>query len=391
MKKVVIVSTAFFETSLPLAKHMTQFADVSFYALFSSNFICPSNFDISGLNVEHNNILSFSNADKEKKHYLVKYLGDLINRTFITVLGNKIIKNILAVRHLAKTIKNQNPDVVHLIGFNLYYLLFFFSGLHKKLFISLHEIGFGRINKRKIIPGKDQINSYIMQLMIKTAIFRKAGFIFHSENVAGAFFDLYKYNHYKVIPFGNFEIFPYTGKGNFQIDSPYFLFFGYVRDYKGADIFVKAANLISEKHTNHKFVIAGKDANRLSQLVKNKNIILIDEFLNDADLAGLINSCMAVVAPHRQASQSGLPNTAFCFNKPVIASNIPGLREYILEGVNGMLFESENFEELANHLSELCSDSSLLQKFADNIAGGKLFPELSWNKIAKTTFENYNL
>jgi len=45
-------------------------------------------------------------------------------------------------------------------------------------------------------------------------------------------------------------------------------------------------------------------------------------------------------------SQSGPTKIAFNYNLPIIASNLPGFSDEILEGVNGYLFEPGNVEDL---------------------------------------------
>lgn len=52
--------------------------------------------------------------------------------------------------------------------------------------------------------------------------------------------------------------------------------------------------------------------------------------------------------------------------KPIVAANVDGVPELIRDGYNGLLFESENFVDLANKMRMILSDTELADRIAGN-------------------------
>ena len=79
---------------------------------------------------------------------------------------------------------------------------------------------------------------------------------------------------------------------------------------------------------------------------------------------------------------------AMSFGRPVLASNIPGMTDIVRDGENGYLFDSGDYESLANKLKDIFSDLPKLRQCSLN--GRKLMEEESgWNMIGKLTSELY--
>ena len=57
---------------------------------------------------------------------------------------------------------------------------------------------------------------------------------------------------------------------------------------------------------------------------------------------------------------------ALSLGVPVIGSNIGGIPELIMNGVNGFLFEKENINDLKDKIITLYSDNTLREKFSYN-------------------------
>jgi glycosyltransferase involved in cell wall biosynthesis len=70
--------------------------------------------------------------------------------------------------------------------------------------------------------------------------------------------------------------------------------------------------------------------------------------------------------------------------KPVIASSINGIPEYVENEVDGLLFQPGNAQELAKCIERLISDSSLLAKMSVNARrkAEEMFDfQAYWNKL----------
>lgn len=264
-----------------------------------------------------------------------------------------------------------------------------------KLIHSFHEVSFKRIKDFKRFKIKDWLNEFFMKVQISFCIFKKCKLIFHSENVASVFKTKYKNCLMRVIPFGLFDIFKYTKHKqpikNDLLKNNYYLFFGYIRDYKGADILVDAIRKLNAQNHVVKVIIAGKNSAKLSQNELPNNIKLIDKYLEDGELSFLVSNCRAVIVPHRKASQSGITNTAYVFNKPVIASDVPGVCDAVYEKTTGLIFKSEDSSDLANKIIELDNNEELYNSMVDNISKRVKMEDIDWVKIATQTVMYYEL
>lgn len=390
MNKIVYISSAFFESSLPLAKHISKNASVSFYGLFSTRFLNPANFDVSNLDFKNYSINSFEKLSIDKNHPLKDYLqGARLDVNFL-VFGKNLFNIVKSVILLSKNIGKQKPDSIHFIGQSYIFVLFYIFLWSKNLVHSYHEISFTRINDSRDLNLKEIFNNFALRLLVKATILSKTKIIFHSDNTRDLFAETTSYDNYKVIPFGLFEIYKNSLiEKDKEFSKDFYLFFGYVRNYKGADVLVNAAREVLIKNSKLKFIIAGMNANTLSSNSFPSNILLIDKFLTDGEIANLISSCKAVIAPHRVASQSGIPNTSYVFDKPVLCSNVKGLSDFVTDNLNGIIFESENYQELSKKILQLDNDDILYHSLVDNIRNKVNFDKFNWDLIANSTLDFY--
>lgn len=65
-------------------------------------------------------------------------------------------------------------------------------------------------------------------------------------------------------------------------------------------------------------------------------------------LAGLLNDALFAVCPYKDATQSGVIQTAFSMDCPVIGTDVGALPEAIDNGVTGLIVPPCNSEALAH-------------------------------------------
>lgn len=125
-----------------------------------------------------------------------------------------------------------------------------------------------------------------------------------------------------------------SGKGD------YFLFFGRVEPYKGLKHIVKLAHLLIENGYDERIIIAGKgDDPALTELSKLPNVDVINRFIPDDEVHGLIRGCIATILPYDSATQSGVTILSYSYSKPVVAFDVGALSYYIEDGVTGYLVQ----------------------------------------------------
>ncbi|MCF7825781.1 MAG: glycosyltransferase [Candidatus Marinimicrobia bacterium] len=136
-------------------------------------------------------------------------------------------------------------------------------------------------------------------------------------------------------------------------DHPIVLYFGLIRPYKGLDILIRGLGSIKHELDDYTALILGEayeDSQKYVDLIKSEGIssytIFRNEFISDSELPLYFAAADVLVLPYRTATQSGIVGIALQMDRPVIATNVGGLGEYIIEGETGYLVEPENPEAL---------------------------------------------
>ncbi len=127
----------------------------------------------------------------------------------------------------------------------------------------------------------------------------------------------------------------------------YILFFGFIRAYKGLDLLLEAfAASSARKGGKVKLIIAGefydsreKYIEIISEASMQDDIILLDRFIDDDEVKYIFGASDAVVQPYKSATQSGVTQIAYHFNKPMIVTNVGGLKEIVPDGLCGFVVE----------------------------------------------------
>lgn len=100
-------------------------------------------------------------------------------------------------------------------------------------------------------------------------------------------------------------------------------------------------------------------------------------------MVGLIKKAQFVVCPYIDATQSGVIMSSFALNKPVIATHTGGLPEMVIDKRYGLIIPPKDEIALANAISTLWNDKSLLSALATNIENDYKRGRNSWLSIAK--------
>ena len=116
----------------------------------------------------------------------------------------------------------------------------------------------------------------------------------------------------------------------------YMLFFGLVRAYKGLDVLLDAFGLIKDQLPTVQLIIAGEfyedEEKYRAQIAANglkERVLLRNEFIPDADLRKYFGVADLIVQPYKTATQSGVTQVAFHFEKPMLVTNVGGLGEIV--------------------------------------------------------------
>lgn len=106
-------------------------------------------------------------------------------------------------------------------------------------------------------------------------------------------------------------------------------------------------------------------------------------------LAGLLKNALFTVCPYKDATQSGVVQTAFSMNCPVIVTDVGGLPEAVDEHITGLVVPSCNSVALANAMDTLLSDRKLLDSMRLNI-NSIWSKQMGWKTILEEYLKCYS-
>lgn len=169
----------------------------------------------------------------------------------------------------------------------------------------------------------------------------------------------------------------------------YFLFFGFIRKYKGLDLMIEAINILKKQNStclqNTRFIVAGEyyeDSKPYLDLIEKYQlqefIILHTNFINDSEVKYYFSVCDLVIQPYKSATQSGITPLAFYYEKPTLVTNVGGLAKFVNHQKTGIVCEPDA-ESISKSLDDFCHST---QNFAPNIKEEK--KKYSWNAILET-------
>jgi glycosyltransferase involved in cell wall biosynthesis len=175
---------------------------------------------------------------------------------------------------------------------------------------------------------------------------------------------------------------------NIAPDKKTLLFFGFIRDYKGLDILIKAFNLLDD---SYQLVIAGetygsfKRYQSLIELNRNKDrIYVFNDYVNDIKVPELFSAADVCMLPYKHTSQSGIAALAYHFDLPLIATDVGGLKESISGKGTGIIVKECQSELIAQAVEDYFN-KKLSAHFISNIKNLK--EELSWKKFGESLMQ----
>lgn len=167
----------------------------------------------------------------------------------------------------------------------------------------------------------------------------------------------------------------------------YILFFGFVRDYKGLDLLIKAM-ADDELRKEDLFVyVAGEfyaDKKQYMEIAADLNVrdkvMMPDTFIPNQDIKYYFCAADLVVQPYKSATQSGVTQVATHFNKPMIITDVGGLSEFVPHEKTGFVVKPEAGKIAAAIKRYFKEDRE--REFVANIDEEK--KKYSWQKLIAT-------
>jgi len=162
------------------------------------------------------------------------------------------------------------------------------------------------------------------------------------------------------------------------------LFFGIVREYKGLIYLIRALPKVL-KSTNLDLLIVGefwggknKYLKEIKDLKLQNNVKIIAKYVPDEEVSDYFSVSDVLVLPYINATQSAILQTAFAFNKPVITTNVGGLKEVVDDGKTGFVVPPRNSSLLSESIIKFYKGNKS-KSFSLNVAKEK--KKFSWKSL----------
>lgn len=156
------------------------------------------------------------------------------------------------------------------------------------------------------------------------------------------------------------------------------LYVGRFERRKGIDLLLQVIPGILDKHPNVEFDLVGQndlvDENGSSYLEEFRKKykakkwfkrVKTPGFASEEGLAEKYANCDIFVAPSRYESFGQIYIEAMASGKPVVGTKVGGIPEVVEDGVNGLLIENENADDLKKKLLKLIENEKLRDKMGN--------------------------
>lgn len=172
------------------------------------------------------------------------------------------------------------------------------------------------------------------------------------------------------------------------------LFFGNIKQYKGADLLVEAALDIATRRQDFRVTIAGPSFISMDELHRqiatagqDHLFRFVQRYLNDQDIANELAQTDMIVFPYREIDTSGAFATASQCGKPIIASDIGSFSEAPAKG-NIRPIRRANKGDLIEAIEQLMSDDEAYGHWQarSQILAGLMY---TWQRYSQECIEIY--
>lgn len=289
----------------------------------------------------------------------IKYFTDMIygNRTVINKLKGviKTFTNMLSAFKLAKIAKYNKIDIIH-TNSSVTIIGAFISRLTGIAHIfHIREFTETKIRKYRL-PGK-YVYKFVNKNSKKIIVISRALYNYNLKNFANENISLiYDGINISKAAFNND-----TNKSDKTINV---LITGNLSENKGQEDAIRALDILIQKgYTNIKFLFAGNKSsnyyNYLTKIINNKNLNDYIEFLGYVKEIEKIRSYVDIELNCSRSEGFGRVTVEAMLNgTPIIGANNTATSELIHDGINGLLYESGNINQLSEQIIRLIENPS---------------------------------
>lgn len=179
--------------------------------------------------------------------------------------------------------------------------------------------------------------------------------------------------------------------------QPTLLFVGGLERRKGLDYLVEALPKIAEQIPDVRLIVVAKSGFRGTDQVSTfesqarrlgvDRRILFRDSVDQNTLLSFYSDCDLVVLPSRNEGWGLSLMEAMACGKPVVATRVGGIPELVRDGVDGLLVDPGDVEQLSSAVAKLLLDPETRSEMAR--AGGAHVKSFAWDDTARTVLAAY--
>jgi len=164
------------------------------------------------------------------------------------------------------------------------------------------------------------------------------------------------------------------------------LYVGRIAPEKDLDVLMKAAGLLNDAKVKYKLLIVGDGPARMSLQEQGISNVIFTGYKSGHELYEIYASSDIFVFPSRTETFGNVILEAMASGMPVVAAYAGGVKENLVDMVNGIAFEAGDERGMADGILKLLDDTSLREKLAENARSYAL--ARNWDKIFTVFFDN---
>lgn len=188
--------------------------------------------------------------------------------------------------------------------------------------------------------------------------------------------------------------FPFTAQSHSAPSEPIIAYFGRLKRYKSVHHLLEAFGKLTDEFPTAKVQIIGKGdaeadlrelASRLGLNTDSSQRVEFLGYIPEEQKAQLLSLAYCIVNPSMKEGWGIINIEANACGTPVIAANVPGLRDAVQHGESGLLYDYGNIESLTHALRQILCDTVLHQHLQQGaLAFARRF---DWDVSAQATIQ----
>ena len=156
-----------------------------------------------------------------------------------------------------------------------------------------------------------------------------------------------------------------------DVNGKYLLFFGFVRKYKGLDVMI---DVMADKRIQDlgvKLIVAGEFYDNKQEYISQINslgieesVILRSDFIPEDQVKNYFCACDMITQTYRTATQSGVTQIAYHFERPMLVTSVGGLAEIVPHNKVGYVCDIDT-KQISDSILEFYTENKE-KEFSDN-------------------------